>query len=341
MIQQLQSLDGTEALYVTKCFLSIAVPAFLWGSNIGAMFSSAIAFLVVYDSTASHIPPQWIGLTCISTVAGIVSLGLLHLAPHQVSDDDAYYMWFLGTAIQKVWGMLLCYVLYQDFNKQPWISSSLDKVEKETPELEIHVQIIAGRDLVAKDKNIFGRKTSSDPYVRVYHGSDHIGKTNIIYKTLNPVWENQVFNLHVQPEAIELSQFVECHIFDHDHLSEDDPMGTVYIPLPTQQHNVKVTKWYKVETGQGQDYCKNPTGDLYVTVEVRSKLRQLPTTTTTSVSSTSQRHLISSGVDVRSGSSSSNKTNAYYYPDRRVGLNRQTPLHTTTHHVEETRSAFF
>ena len=386
MLQYFRSIlaDGNDALYVTKCVLWLGVPTFILGQIGYATIFSTIGFFIIYDSKkASSIPPQWIGITCLSTVAGLGSLTLLKLAPHQNSDEDAQYMWFLGTMIQKVWGIVLCYILYQDYKEQSKSSSPSSAFSKsilnsaqngdktssqqnqgEQQLVEINVHVIAGRDLVAKDKNIFGRKTSSDPYVKVYHGSRYINKTKIIYKTLNPIWEDSNnFKLQIPKETLNLSHVIECHIFDNDLLSDDDSMGIVYIPIPTQ-HNLKVTKWYKVETGPkySQDYCKNPTGDLYVTIEVRDKLRHLP-------NSISQRNLALndsthdiSDLSIKNNnnytnntigsiSSSRNSTNAYFNGRSKsattTGLhhyhNKATPLHTTSHTANrrKKRSALF
>jgi Ca2+-dependent lipid-binding protein len=124
---------------------------------------------------------------------------------------------------------------------------------------------------VAKDKNIFlGRSTSSDPYVKIKFGNKRVGHTNIIKKTLDPVWVNQSFQLGILAKSIEIYKNIECHIFDHDHMSADDPMGTLYIPVPTLQ-NRKITNWYPVKAGHGGNVCCNATGELLVEVEVQTK----------------------------------------------------------------------
>jgi Ca2+-dependent lipid-binding protein len=141
--------------------------------------------------------------------------------------------------------------------------------------LEVHIKILEGRDLVPKDKNIWGRKVSSDPYVKIYHGLSRVGRTDICFKTLNPQWEtSNQFQLRVLPQALDSFPTIDCQIWDHDHLSSDDSMGVCYVPVPTSL-NRRETKWIPVQRGgkPGDDtYCRNATGALKVEVEVRSKL---------------------------------------------------------------------
>ena len=65
---------------------------------------------------------------------------------------------------------------------------------------EIDLTIVAGRGLVAKDKTFFGKRTSSDPYVKVLYrtfqlgekGKTEFGRTPTISKTLDPTWNAHV-----------------------------------------------------------------------------------------------------------------------------------------------------
>jgi Ca2+-dependent lipid-binding protein len=98
-----------------------------------------------------------------------------------------------------------------------------------------------------------------------------MGKTSIIKKTLDPTWNDQSFRLSVLPRAIAVYNSVECRVFDHDNLSSDDPMGTVFVPIPTE-NNSKVMRWYPVEKGEGENHCRNATGELLIEIEVRSQL---------------------------------------------------------------------
>ena len=55
--------------------------------------------------------------------------------------------------------------------------------------LEVEISVIRGKDLVAKDSSgVFGKKKSSDPYVKIFFGGKNHGKTKTIDKTLAPEW---------------------------------------------------------------------------------------------------------------------------------------------------------
>lgn len=134
----------------------------------------------------------------------------------------------------------------------------------------LQVRIKQGRDLVAKDTNIFGKKTTSDPYAKIYIGSTRtlLGKTKIKTKTLNPTWE-QSFRKTILARSLSDYKHIIVHLFDHDTMSKDDPMGTVVIPLPSMD-NLKFVNWYDVTTGDGEMYCSNATGQIYVEIEIQS-----------------------------------------------------------------------
>jgi hypothetical protein len=91
-----------------------------------------------------------------------------------------------------------------------------------------------------------------------------------VKKTLNPVWTDETFRISVLPRMIDYFKTVELNIFDHDKLSANDPMGTVYVPIPTMR-NRKVRKWYPVEKGEGENYCRNASGELLVEIELQSE----------------------------------------------------------------------
>ena len=54
--------------------------------------------------------------------------------------------------------------------------------------VEIDCTVLAGRDLVAKDHSLFGKK-SSDPYVVISCGRRMLGTTKVVKKNLSPVWD--------------------------------------------------------------------------------------------------------------------------------------------------------
>jgi hypothetical protein len=86
------------------------------------------------------------------------------------------------------------------------------------------VQILRCRDL------IIGDITSSDPFVEI-HYLDEIYATPVIYKTLNPQWEEAYFDLIIyQTEEVRLKLVV----FDHDFSQEPDYLGSIELTLDHQ-----------------------------------------------------------------------------------------------------------
>ena len=72
-----------------------------------------------------------------------------------------------------------------------------------------------------------GKKSSSDPYVKVYLGGKKIG---VHKKTLSPEW-NESFKQNLEGRAFKPDMSLVFAIFDKDRGSSDDPMGEVQVPL--------------------------------------------------------------------------------------------------------------
>jgi tellurium resistance protein TerZ len=157
----------------------------------------------------------------------------------------------------------------------------------------LEISIHAGRDLIAKDKKLFGLgKKSSDPYVCVLslnYGSDDAWSlltpsekprrlTSTKFKTLAPTWNDPAFKLHLDMEQTrklsqkQSSSFVLLTIYDEDKTSADDCMGIVRVPIMLEQEcntNGGTPQWYPVEAGnpsQPSHYCRNASGQLQVSV---------------------------------------------------------------------------
>lgn len=81
----------------------------------------------------------------------------------------------------------------------------------------LQVQILSGTDLE------IGDITTSDPFVEVRY-ADEIEKTAVYFKTLNPVWNNEVFEFLVFNE--DMAQ-VELIVYDYDLTSSPDFLGSV------------------------------------------------------------------------------------------------------------------
>lgn len=181
--------------------------------------------------------------------------------------EEKYKFWFMGFVLQKVTGVGIGYFLCENIGFQEIDVNDL------TNYLQVKVTILEGRNLVAKDKNFLGKKVSSDPYVKVFHGPNKMGKTCIVKKSLDPKWEDarETFVVNVIPRALDVYKTIECNIFDHDQLSTDDSMGTCFVNIPSSL-NVRHTAWYPVEKGEGKNYCRNAKGELKVEIELLSKM---------------------------------------------------------------------
>jgi Ca2+-dependent lipid-binding protein len=78
-----------------------------------------------------------------------------------------------------------------------------------------------GKDLAIKDLN-----GSSDPYVKVYYGTEEKYVSNIVAKSLNPTW-NEKFTLFTD----DLNIPIYFYLFDRDRIGRDETMGTAKLDL--------------------------------------------------------------------------------------------------------------
>jgi len=140
----------------------------------------------------------------------------------------------------------------------------------------VQFQVLEGRDLVAKDRNAFGKKTSSDPFVEVsllctptkaIPGQKKkvqripLGKTQTIKKNLNPTWNFTKVSQVPYSRASESLQLV-FNIYDEDLMSSPDSMGALALP-PLKWKNKKGTPtWYEVPKGS----AKKASGDIKINV---------------------------------------------------------------------------
>lgn len=261
-------MDFTELMSSGKLMLYSTSLSLLWGKSWISAAVSGSAIYIFYSNTKTATTKnieQWIILGSLTLLASIAS-GILTVTSENLEDPHAVFnTWVISKIIQKGMGLILAGFIFLEVN-----------MKKTEPEdrmqfLQVKIHILKGRNLVAKDRNFIGRKTSSDPYVVVHHGPTQLGKTSIIKKTLDPEWDNEVFRVSVVPRALEIYRTIELNIFDHDNLSPDDPMGTVHIRIPTTP-NKKEMVWHTVERGEGRNYCRNATGELLVLAEVQGRL---------------------------------------------------------------------
>ena len=156
-------------------------------------------------------------------------------------------------------------------------------VPEEVSSIQIQMQIIEGRDLIAKDRSLMGRRTTSDPYVKIFLGGKCYGhNTEVIEKNLNPKWDAKFKILLMDDKQLK-------HVLNHDFpirlvvwdkdLAIDDCMGVVDIPV--ENIAMDEPKWFPLEKGEDvvfdekefKQYCHNAKGDikLQYTIKIKTK----------------------------------------------------------------------
>ncbi|PVD20054.1 hypothetical protein C0Q70_20548 [Pomacea canaliculata] len=126
-------------------------------------------------------------------------------------------------------------------NRERLISGSMDTLTRTTDQLAnedpslkprsnalmdhpfflLEVRLREGKDLVVRDSC-----GTSDPYVKFKVGGKQVYKSRIVYKNLNPRWD-ETFTIPVD----DVQKPVNVKVFDHDRALYDDPMGSADIDL--------------------------------------------------------------------------------------------------------------
>lgn len=136
--------------------------------------------------------------------------------------------------------------------------------------MTLRITILEGSDLVAKDRNLFGKKTTSDPYVQVLAGSDRsyvrLGQTKTIYKNLNPTW-NETINARINYVQHGRSN-LRFQIYDEDKLSDHDSMGFMSVPLEWKDVQ-GIPQWYEIP----KNSAKNAKGKIQL--QIQSQVHRL------------------------------------------------------------------
>ena len=112
--------------------------------------------------------------------------------------------------------------------------------------LTINLNIVQGKDLVAKDRGAFGfgAKKASDPFIRIHVNGKQVGYTEKQKKTVNPEWNQELtFNFWAAQVAsiMENKKPIELKIFNHDKMSFLDPMVSHFV-LPLQENLARFGK---------------------------------------------------------------------------------------------------
>ena len=265
------NLASTVALAVSQCFLASTAVVLLSGNTAllaGALSGSAALLLQEFSGkgTSRKELDKWLFLSLFSAETSTGLWLFLNLCA-VMGADDSESMKLSANIFYRVMGLLILGMVFRDVREGP-IKEKREKGSKSSSVgtmCQVDVEILKGRDLVPKDKNIFGKYVSSDPYVKVRHGNAVFGQTRVAPKTLNPKWKSEAFTLRMPREAFEKHDSVECCVYDHDHLSSDDAMGVVTVPLSLSRYCSK-TEWYDVLTGKGEDFCENARGQILVKI---------------------------------------------------------------------------
>jgi len=110
-------------------------------------------------------------------------------------------------------------------NRSPSLTSILTNTSSTTNSPEIiywiELSIERGKDLSIKDFN-----GTSDPYVKVYYGTEEKFITNTVYKNLNPIWNEKVSFF-----VYDLNIPIYFYLFDYDRIGRDESMGSKKIDL--------------------------------------------------------------------------------------------------------------
>jgi hypothetical protein len=282
--------EGADLLNLCRIYAGMTAAAMITGHSMIGSASSALAVYILQDHAMDCSSQQngealesWLLLCSFSALASLGSWALLFLSTLKTDEAQAYQTYFFGYALQKVWALILLYILVQDLRLVVRSGSGGDESEpgsgagKRRPlqrqsslamiVYEFRIRVLAGKNLIPKDTNLFGRKTTSDPYVIVQFGPNEIGRTPIVPKTLDPVWPKHMLRMAVLPKSLEIHKGIKFFIFDHDNISADDAMGTVYVPIPPK-YDHKYSKWFHVHKGKGEYFCHDARGDLQIEIEI-------------------------------------------------------------------------
>ena len=149
--------------------------------------------------------------------------------------------------------------------------------------LKVTLTVHSARGLLAKDRNLFGKKTSSDPYTKVFYGTKVVGKTSVKKKTLNPEWECRMKHIlgindgerirNALPTASargDVPGFLLV-LYDKDKASSDDLLGQATVPIAL---NGMESQWFPLTTGApgSKHHCKKAKGEVCVSVSVTTLL---------------------------------------------------------------------
>jgi serine/threonine protein kinase len=121
----------------------------------------------------------------------------------------------------------------------------------------IHLQVIEGKDLIARDSS-----GTSDPFITITYNNVVVGKTEIVYKTLNPKWDERtsLFAFPVEGSDPE----IQLEIFDKDKHGSDR-MGVVKVSIQSLTEGETSDTWHAVSKKKSKDKVS---GSVHVRVSL-------------------------------------------------------------------------
>ncbi|EFA86680.1 Phosphatidylserine decarboxylase proenzyme 2 precursor [Heterostelium album PN500] len=139
-------------------------------------------------------------------------------------------------------------------NKSPNFSRSPKFYSKRYSSLEMSIDPIVGilqvNVIEAKGLPAMDHNGKSDPYFEIMFSGVKVYKSNIIKKTLSPIW-NESYNIIVRQSQVNYS--IKFNVWDWDKITANDYIGDVEVDI---QHLKNKDDWYtltkKEKTNRGQ-----------------------------------------------------------------------------------------
>eukprot|EP00927_Polykrikos_kofoidii_P065158 TRINITY_DN60946_c0_g1_i1.p1 TRINITY_DN60946_c0_g1~~TRINITY_DN60946_c0_g1_i1.p1 ORF type:complete len:580 (-),score=78.64 TRINITY_DN60946_c0_g1_i1:330-2069(-) len=126
----------------------------------------------------------------------------------------------------------------------------------------LHVRVIEARGLIASDRNLLGKKVSSDPYCMVRLDDSAVLKSPVVAKTLEPRWDMVATFVVASNNPV-----LHIELFDQDLLDADDPLGSIHLPIKTsfRSPQTELRGWVQIVG----PFSANPSNAGGVNLEIR------------------------------------------------------------------------
>lgn len=122
------------------------------------------------------------------------------------------------------------------------VAGSIEDLSKDNAPNCLHVKILRARKLLALDRDLLGRKTSSDPVVTMEVKGLKRQETAVVRKDLNPEWNEEFEFEPLQDPSLSLEVIVE----DYNDITSRKILGKVMIPLYELTDKQRKQSWRKL-----------------------------------------------------------------------------------------------